>query len=347
MPQALDQLTEQASGAVRKTADQLKRFHDRYAPWISLGLGVLARALSRRGVDFAPKAIAVIALAWLLPVAVTRWLHEPKPGQPEAKVRKFLRTASPTVTVLLYKNVLFFLVPIWFGSAHIPSLNMGVPLVFAAMAIFTCFARRYRELVLEQPRRRALWTAVVLFAALVPATGVVAFTSPRMSIFIAALLATIVAWAALAPRESLLSRKGLSAAVSIALPVAGILGWAAPLFPPVPMVCHDQAVGTAVVKRELQGRAEEFPAATARVYAWFAVTLPKRNRQEIAFQWYRNGAPVGGVFRTTVEGGRKEGYRTWTLHNHPAPGTWRVDLLTGRSSQLIGRATFAVAAPQP
>jgi len=345
MTPSLGQLTEQASDAVRATSGRLRRFYEGYAPWISLGLGVLARALSHKGVDFAPKAIAILALAWLLPIAVARWLHEPKPGPPEAKVRKFLRTASPTVTVLLYKNVLFFLVPIWFGSAHIPSLNMGVPLVLAAMALFTCFARRYREVVLERPRARALWTAVVLFAALVPATGVVALTSPRTSIFIAALLATIVAWAALAPSESLLSRKGISAAVSIALPIAGMLGWAAPIFPPVPMVCHDDGVGTAVVKRELEGRAARFPAGTARVYAWFEVTLPKRDRQEIAFQWYRNGAPVGGVFHTAVEGGRKEGYRTWTLHNNPAPGKWRVDLLTGRSSQLIGRASFEVGEP--
>jgi hypothetical protein len=345
MPPSLDQLTDQASDAVRATAGRLRRFYERYTPWISLGLGVLARALSRQDVDFAPKAIAILALAWLLPIAVARWLHEPKSGQPEARVRRFLRTASPTVTVLLYKNVLFFLVPIWFGSAHIPSLNMGVPLALAAMAIFTCFVRHYREMVLERPQRRALWTAVVLFAALVPATGVVAFTSPRTSIFIAALLATTLAWAALEPKERLLSRKGISAAVSIALPVAGILGWAAPIFPPVPMVCHESGVGTAIAKRELVGRAERFPAGTSRVYAWFEVTLPKRNRQEIAFQWYRNGAPVGGVFHTTVQGGRKEGYRTWTLHNKPAPGKWRVDLITRRSSQLIGRASFTVVAP--
>jgi hypothetical protein len=84
---------------------------------------------------------------------------------------------------------------------------------------------------------------------------------------------------------------------------------------------------------------------TAKVYAWFAVTLPKRHQEEIAFQWYHDGQPVGGQFRSKVEGGRTAGYRTWTLHRAPGIGQWRADLLTSRSSQLIGRATFEVVAP--
>jgi hypothetical protein len=76
--------------------------------------------------------------------------------------------------------------------------------------------------------------------------------------------------------------------------------------------------------------------------AWFAVTLPTHDRQEIAFQWFHDGDKVGAPFRTKVEGGRKEGFRTWTLKTAPTPGKWRVDMLTGQSAQLIGRAGFVV-----
>jgi Protein of unknown function (DUF2914). len=243
---------------------------------------------------------------------------------------------------LLYKNVLFFLVPVWFGSAHFGSLNILVPLLFAGMALFTCFVPHYRDMVLDQPRVRVLWTAIVLFAALVPATAVVAFTSPRTSIVISALLASAVAWVALAPKANLFSRKGLRSVAQISLPAAALLGLLAPIFPPVPMVCHDHGAGTAVVRRELEGRAKHFPRGTARVYAWFEVTLPRRDRQQVAYQWYHEGVPVGGPLRATVEGGRKEGFRTCTLHTAPAIGSWRVDLLTDRSSQLIGRLSFEV-----
>jgi hypothetical protein len=336
---------QEEAGIVQSAVGKARTFYGSYAPWISLGLGIVARAYSRKGVDFAPKAVAILALAWLIPIAVSRWLHEPTPGKSEAKLHRFLRSASPAVTVLLYKNVLFFLVPIWFGSAHWPSLNLAVPLVLAAMAIFTCFARQYRELVLDRPRVRVLWTAVVLFAATVPAMAVLLYTSPRTSIILAALFASVVAWAALAPRENLLSQKGIAQAVAVALPVTAVLGMAAPLFPPVPLVCHDSGAGTGIVKRELEGRAESFPPGTPRVYAWFEVSLPKHDREEIVFAWYRDGQAFGGRLRTKVEGGRKEGYRTWSLRTNPAPGEWRVDLLTGRSSQLIGRTKFVVGSP--
>ena len=321
---------------------QLRRFHERYAPWISLALGVLARALSQKTVDFAPKAVAILALAWLLPLAIARWLRVPVEGMREPKLHHFVRTLSPTVTVLLYKNVLFFLVPVWFGSAHVGSLNVLVPLLFAAMALFTCFARRYRAVVLDRPRVCVLWTAVILFAALVPATAVVALTSPRSSIIISALVASAVAWMALAPKENLLSWKGLFAVARISLPAAAVLGLAAPLFPPVPIVCHDHGVGTAVVNRELDGRAKHFPRGTRKVFAWFEVSLPRRDREQVAVQWLRNGEPMGSPLLTTVEGGRKDGFRTWTTRSAPIPGSWRVDLLTGQSSQLIGRSRFEV-----
>jgi hypothetical protein len=327
---------------VKDLLGKLKKFHGQYAPWVSLALGVLARGLSHEGVDFAPKAVAILALAWLLPLAVARWLHAPAGGAPESKLRHFLRTASPTITVLLYKNVLFFLVPVWFGSAHFGSINILFPLFLAAMALFTCFVRAYRELVLDEPRFRVLWTAIVLFAALVPATAVVALTSPRTSIVISALLASAVAWIALAPSENLFSWRGLRSVVQISLPSAALLGLMAPLFPPVPMVCHDYGAGTAIVKRGLEGRSKNFPRDTAKVYAWFEVTLPKRNRQKVAFQWYHEGVAVGGPLRAMVEGGRKEGFRTYSVHTVPAIGSWRVDLLTDRSSQLIGRASFEV-----
>jgi hypothetical protein len=324
---------------------KLKSVHGRYAPWISLALGVLARSLSHHGIDFAPKAVAILALAWLIPFVATRWLHVPPEGKTESKLHQFLRTASPTLTVALYKNVLFFLVPIWFGSAHVGSVNIVMPLVLGGMALFTCFSGHYREAVLDEPRIRVLWTAVILFAALVPATSVVLFTPPRASIVISALVASAMAWGALAPKEKLLSRKSLVSLAEIALPAALLLGLAAPLFPPVPMVCHDHGAGTAIANRELVGRAEHFPQGTARVYAWFEVALPKRDRQQVAFQWYHEGVAVGSPLHVTVIGGRKEGFRTSTNMVNPSVGSWRVDLLTDKSSQLIGRTKFEVDPP--
>lgn len=321
--------------------EKVKRFYSQGAPWISLGLGILSRIFSHHGVDFAPKALALLALAWMVPLAATRWLRSPADPATEARWHRWARTISPTVTVVLYKNVLFFLVPVWFSSAHFGSINMLPALALAAMALFTCFSHKYQEVVLERPRIRVAWTAVVLFAALVPAAAVLAMTSPRVSIIVSGFLAATLAWAVLAPRDALFTRRGLFRLARVAVPAAFLLGLAAPLFPPVPMVCHAQGTGIGIDRRELVGPMSRFPKGTAHVFAWFAVTLPDRYSQPIHFQWYRDGEKVAHPIHTNVTGGRKAGFRTWTTITAPAPGSWHVDLLTD-SSQLIGRSSFKV-----
>jgi hypothetical protein len=233
-------------------------------------------------------------------------------------------------------------VPIWFGAAHFPSLNMGAPLLLAAMALTTCFATWFEHNIIEHPVRRVLWSAVVLFAALVPAMAVLAFTSPRVSLFIAALLSAAVATAALkGSDEEILSRRALTGILIGSVPVAALVVLAAPLLPPVPADCLDKGAGTAIVNRNLDGRAEAFPHGTHRVYAWFAVSLPARYRQQIFYQWFHDGSAVGGPAGTTIEGGRAGGYRTSTSKTAPAPGRWRADMLN-EAGQLIGRVKFDV-----
>ena len=50
-----------------------RRFYQRYAPFIALAIGCATRVWSHHGVDFAPKAVALVALAWMLPFALARW----------------------------------------------------------------------------------------------------------------------------------------------------------------------------------------------------------------------------------------------------------------------------------
>lgn len=332
-----------AAATIARPVTALRTFASKYAPWLSLGLGVLARILSKHDIQFAPKAVALLLVAWTLPAIVARVLPDPLAGAVEPGWRRAARkTGAPFIVVVLYKNVLFFLVPVWFGAAHFPSLNMGVPLLLGAMALATCFASWYQQTIIEHPVRRVLWSAVVLFAALVPATAVLAFTSPRVSLFLAALLATAVATAALKGGDNVLSRRAIAGFVLGATPVALLIVLAAPLLPPVPAACLDKGAGTAIVNRELTGRADTFPAGTRRIYAWFAVSLPQRYRQQVVFRWFHDGREVGGPVATTIEGGRANGYRTSTSKTSPPPGRWRADV-SNEMGQLIGRVTFDVA----
>jgi hypothetical protein len=324
--------------------ERANRFRRRFAPFIALAIGALARALSHHGVDFAPKAVALLALAWMLPFALARWTARTAPALAAARpslMQRLAQIASTTLAIALFRNVLFFLVPIWFGSATVSSINIAFPLLLAAMAFFSCFDHAYRTRILERPAARTAWGFVILFAALVPAAAVVASMSPRRAVVISAAIAFVVTGAALLPRERLFNRRSQIRIAAATVAGAIVLTWIAPGLPPVPIVCHRAAFGTAVRDRAIDGATDRFPAGTARVYAWFAVTLPAIYHQGIRFQWFHEGAAAAPPIATNVVGGRKDGYRTWSYLRAPPPGRWRVDLLTD-AGQLICRASVTV-----
>jgi hypothetical protein len=319
---------------------QWRKVLEQLAPAIALGLGILSQMYAKHTIAYAPKAVALLAVAWALAAGLGEWLPEAKPDETHARWRNFLRRAAATVTVGLFRNVLFFLVPIWFASATLGSANMLAPIVLAAVALYTCFPNRFRQRMLEHPRMRTLYCSSVLFVALVPAAAVETATSPRLS----AALAAAIAWLASSlatSRAPLMTRVGRLELGFGALAAGLILAVAAPLLPPVPVACSAAAIGTAIVDREIVGAADRFPAGTRRVYAWFAVHVPRHYRQGIRFEWYRDGEQVGSHAAGAVVGGREQGYRTSSSTVSPKPGSWRVDLLTD-ASQLIARRHFVV-----
>ena len=94
-----------------------------------------------------------------------------RPDETHPRWRTFLRKAAATVTVGMFRNVLFFLVPIWFASSTLGSINMFAPFLLAALALYACFPNRFRQRMLEHPRVRTLYCSSVLFVALVPGDG--------------------------------------------------------------------------------------------------------------------------------------------------------------------------------
>jgi hypothetical protein len=316
-----------------------RKVFERLTPAIALGLGILSQVYAKHTIAFAPKAVALLVVAWALAAGVGEWLPEPKPDESHPRWKTFLRTAAATVTVGLFRNVLFFLVPIWFASATLWSFNLLAPIALAAVALYACFPNRFRKRMLLHPRDRTLYCSSVLFVALVPATAVETSLSPRLSAALAAGAAWLVS--SLATSRAPLTTKIGRIELGLGAVVAALLcALAAPLLPPVPVKCTASATGTSVHAREIEGVTDRFPSGTPRVYAWFSVYVPKRYRQGIRFEWYRDGEPAGSFGREVV-GGRDQGYRTSSSVSSPKPGSWRVDLLTD-ASQLIARRRFTV-----
>src|ERR1019366_3378970 len=259
---------------------------------------------------------------------------------PVPRWRRLALPAAGSLVIGLWQTVLFYLLPLWWASAVPGSWNVAFPAVLAGMALLSCFEHRWRAWVLDRPIVHAAWSAVVLFATLVPAAAVLA-APLRICLAVSAAVAALMAAVAVIPGIRL-GRVGRGFPVlAVTAAAAALVPWAARVLPPVPVVRMASGTGTAVHERALVGAADAFPTGTDRVYVWFAVAVPARYRQAVRFEWSRDGEPAGRVLETFVVGGPREGFRTWSSRAAPAPGRWRVDLRTD-SSQLVARESFVV-----
>lgn len=344
---SLDQGTEPPLPAEDSPApgvvERLKRLdldalNRRYGPWLALASGILTLILWRRGASFAPAAVAGLVFAWTAAIALYRLLPV---REEEPRWRRVLRTVAGTVVAGLYQDALFFLLPLWFGSATFTSANVVFPILLAAMAVFSCFEHLYTQHVLDHPLRRTVWTAIVLFATVTAAVPVLSTLSLRASLAAAAGLSALATALAVTPLPVVRSRRGLLQIAGITASAALVIALIGPLLPPVPVRTHDGKVGLMVENKELIGEASEFPSGIEKVYAWFAISAPPGYSQQVVFEWYRDGEPIGRPFTTTIRGGRKTGFRTWGYVSNPRAGSWRVDLYTD-GGQLLARESFDV-----
>jgi hypothetical protein len=320
---------------------KLERISRWLGPGASLAGGGVTVFFLRRGIDFAPIAVALAVAAWLTAVLLAKRLALPRDPQAETRGRTFLRLLTRSTVVGLFQSVLFFTVPIWFASATLDSVNIVFPILLAALALFSCFDHYFSVFVLERILPRAVVSAVLLFAALAPATPL--FSGIPLRIGLAASAAVAALFAA---GSALLFRLGaarLAISLVVAAALSGVFFYAvAPFLPPVPVQCLSAQVSGSAQGPSSIGAMERFSAESEKIYAHFAVVAPKRYRLGLSFVWIRNGKPMGKPIPSSMQGGRKLGWRTRTYLNEPGVGSYRVDLAT-EDGQLIGRVRFRVS----
>ncbi len=299
-------------------------------------------SLFRRGIGFAPISLGIAVLAWGAAI-VFSWrfceAETEEEKEPEGRTTLFIRWASRSVVVGLYQNVLFFLLPVWFGSAELTSANVIFPVLLAALALFACFDDLFAEYVIIHPVRRTIASAVLLFSVSVPALSLLNVIPLRIGVGMCAGGAALAAILAGGRPRGGINRAGVGGLA--ALFFGGMLYLISSILPPVPVQCVSRVAASGLQKRIPVGIAKTFSKDIPKVFVHFAVAAPDRFEQKIRFQWYVNGEPRGKPIPSSIVGGRKKGFRTWTYRSHPHPGTYRVDLETG-DGQLIGRVRFRV-----
>jgi uncharacterized membrane protein YvlD (DUF360 family) len=309
----------------------------------SLALGLLTLLVFRRGLPHVGWIVGYLLLLWLL-VAVLAEARVPL----ETRGHHRMVGAAEYTIQTLYHNLFLFVLPAYFASATLASVNGPFVAAVALGALVTAVDPWYRVLV--RPWRwieRGVF-AFSIFAALnvaLPLVGV----RPIAALLTSAGLSGVALAPALRRRGAVTWRRAFALATGLAAVAITAVWLGRAAVPPAPMF-----LARAVVARDVSDLEPVEPvrgalsaaalAAWGGVIAYTAVHAPAGLRQAIEHVWRRDGALIGRVPLSPVLGGRAEGFRTWSRRaefSPPVAGRYTVDVLT-ESGQLIGRLRFTV-----
>jgi hypothetical protein len=312
---------------------------------VSLALGLAVLFVFRRGLPHVAWIVGYLLLLWLLFVLITE-LRAPL----LERGRGLVLTAADYTIQTLYHNLLLFVLPGYYVAATLDSPNVVFPVLVAAGALVTAIDPLYRRLVHPRPALNHALLGFSIFAALNVALPLVGI-QPILALLGSAVLAAL----ALAPafrREGAFGWLRAHALALAAAALAVVLVWSGrALVPPAPLFLARAVVARGVAELEPVEPVKGGVVSEATVIEWgglaayTAVYAPVGVRQPIAHIWWRDGERLARVILPTpVRGGRRQGFRTYSLHTDvkpPLAGHYRVDVVTA-SDQLIGRLRFTV-----
>jgi hypothetical protein len=289
----------------------------------SLAGGVVTLFVFRRGLPHVAWIVGYLLLLWLL-VAVMVQVRDTLAAS-EKRAHKLVLTATDYTIQTLYHGVLLFLLPAYWAATTPGSPNVVLPRPWLGYVFFL----------------------VSVFGALnlaLPLVGV----PPFAALLVSAWLAVVGLTPAVCRAREWRWITGLAVTSLAGLAAAAAAGRWCVVVPPAPMFLASTELNWAVGTVE---SLEPVPIAVPRMelrerglIARTAIYAPAGLRQPVEHVWRKNGVRVDLMRLTPVEGGRREGFRTFSRKTaFPADpvGRWSVDVMTA-SGQLIGRLRFRV-----
>lgn len=123
------------------------------------------------------------------------------------------------------------------------------------------------------------------------------------------------------------------------------------IIPPAPLRVTQGLACRQIIEREPHGISHSFvvdskdlQGSLEPVYCYTAIQAPRGLKDKIEHRWYQDGRLINTVPLSSIKGGRKEGYRTWSVkRNFPKDptGDWLCEART-QGGQIIGQVRFVV-----
>jgi hypothetical protein len=325
---------------VRRHEKLLWSLHSLWA--LAVGVGVMW--LGARDYRWIRVTLFHVTFLWLTSLFVPSLVdREGEPSRWRGRARLVVNYFGKN----FYQQILFFLLPVYYGSTTAWSPNV-LFVAFVGVSAFVSTLDVFYDRHLSVRRRLlAVFFAFNLFACINVMLPVLWSISNRVALPLSAALA-MLAFATIRYRWSDLARHQTRAAVGIAACLMILLaGLGRPLVPPAPLRVLRAEFAIAVDRPSLTaaGALRDLPEGwSGRLHALTAIHAPLGLRDRIAHRWYLDGRLISQSPFYTLTGGRTEGFRLWTssMIRGLRPGARvRVDVVT-EGGQLVGRAEIRV-----
>jgi len=311
----------------------------------SLVGGVLTLFVFRRGLPHVGWIVGYLLLLWLL-VAVLVQARDTLQAS-DKRAHRLVLTATEYTVQTLYHGVLLFLLPAYWAATTLSSPNAGLLVLLAALALLATIDPWYRALVHPWPWFGYVFFVVSMFGAMnlaLPLVGV----PPFAALLIAAWLAVVGLTPAVRRARQWRWITAVVVTTIAGLAAAAVIGRWCVVVPPAPMFLARAelgwTVGTLDSLEPVAGAIRATDLHERGLVAHTAIYAPAGLRQPVEHVWRRDGRIINVVRLTPVQGGRREGFRTFsrkTAFPSDSVGRWSVDVTT-ESGQLIGRLRFRV-----
>jgi len=305
--------------------------------------GLLTLFVFRRGLPHVSLIVGYVLLLWIL-VAVlvqTRGVL----AASDRRTHRFVLAATEYTVQTLYHGVLLFLLPAYWAATTLTSSNVIFLLLLVALTLLATVDPWYHAVVHPYPWMGYVFFVVSLFGALNLALPLV-YVPPAWALLSSAWLATVALTPAVCRARGWSWRLGFAVTALVGFFVATGVVYARIAIPPAPLFLANSRIAWDVGTIDSLEPPSTIPASALQsqgLVAHTAIYAPAGLRTPVQHVWRQNGVVIN-VIPLTVEGGRQQGYRTFSRkHAFPpnAAGRWTVDVMT--RGQLIGRVRFRVA----
>jgi Family of unknown function (DUF5924) len=322
-------------GWCRRHQEKLWWLHSLYA--LLLGIGVMW--LGKRNFAYVRVAVIHLSFIWLSSLILPKLLNHPRLAQ---------RWASKLQLVVnffnknFYQQMLFFVLPIYYASTTLGSLNVVFVMLVGLSALLSTLDLIYDRHLSVRRNLAAGFFAFNLFALINVMLPILWSVSNTQTTRISGVLAFAGFLSLAYPASQSIIRR-LALVFGIGLIILGVVELGRAFIPPAPLRLASAEFGTNFERESFQivsPLIELNSAGPLQLNALTAIKAPLGLKEKLQHRWYENGKLVCASPFYNVVGGREEGFRLWTgcaFSNIPPHTKLRLDVET-EGGQLVGRA---------